>query len=164
MSHKTHAATINPCSAITVLVLHLVVVVDSLPPCQKSSSFVVELGGVLEQRKVEDKADEKLFLEELVGGVLEQMGKTKLKKNRVSAGYPIQYRGYPDPGTQPPRYLGFSAQVSQCTRPEQRNIVLDASIASIVIDLLLKDEKYRECLNWLPSFPTQESTGIDMVI
>ncbi|KAK3197807.1 hypothetical protein Dsin_021222 [Dipteronia sinensis] len=41
----------------------------------------------------------------------------------------------------------------------ERYIMPDDFVASIVIDLLLKDENYRECLNWLPSFPTQESIG-----
>ncbi|KAK3228034.1 hypothetical protein Dsin_007896 [Dipteronia sinensis] len=40
----------------------------------------------------------------------------------------------------------------------ERNIMPDASTTSIVIDLLVKDEKYCECLNLLPSFPKQKPT------
>ena len=38
------------------------------------------------------------------------------------------------------------------------NIMPDASTTPIVIDLLVKDEKYRKCLNLLPSFPKQKPT------
>ncbi|KAL5787527.1 hypothetical protein ACOSP7_004476 [Xanthoceras sorbifolium] len=40
----------------------------------------------------------------------------------------------------------------------KRNIMLDTSTTSIVIDLLVQDEKYCECLKGLPSFPSQEPT------
>ncbi|KAI9185020.1 hypothetical protein LWI28_003431 [Acer negundo] len=41
----------------------------------------------------------------------------------------------------------------------ERNIMPNASTTSIVIDLLVKDEKYRKCLKLLPSFPKQKPTG-----
>ena len=40
----------------------------------------------------------------------------------------------------------------------KRNLIPDASIVSMVIDLLVNDENYRECLNSLPSFHLQEPT------
>lgn len=38
----------------------------------------------------------------------------------------------------------------------EKNVSPDASTASIVVDVLSKDEKYRKCLNWLPTFPPQK--------
>ncbi|XP_044510674.1 pentatricopeptide repeat-containing protein At1g63080, mitochondrial-like isoform X2 [Mangifera indica] len=42
---------------------------------------------------------------------------------------------------------------------KERNVKPDASIGSIILDLLGKHEDYREVLNLLPSFSTQEPTG-----
>ncbi|KAL5818401.1 hypothetical protein ACOSQ4_022243 [Xanthoceras sorbifolium] len=39
----------------------------------------------------------------------------------------------------------------------ERNIMPDNSTASVVVDLLVNDEKHRDCLNWLPSFPAQRA-------
>ncbi|KAL5854270.1 hypothetical protein ACOSQ4_004072 [Xanthoceras sorbifolium] len=41
----------------------------------------------------------------------------------------------------------------------KRNIISDAYIVSVVIDLIV-EENFREYLNSIPSFPTQESTRI----
>lgn len=37
----------------------------------------------------------------------------------------------------------------------ERELSPDDSTVCIVLDLLSKDEKYRECLDMLPTFPTQ---------
>ncbi|XP_044510672.1 pentatricopeptide repeat-containing protein At1g62930, chloroplastic-like [Mangifera indica] len=42
---------------------------------------------------------------------------------------------------------------------KERNVKPDASVGSIMLDLLGKHEDYREVLNLLPSFSTQEPTG-----
>ncbi|TXG47706.1 hypothetical protein EZV62_027000 [Acer yangbiense] len=41
------------------------------------------------------------------------------------------------------------------------NLMPDACTTSIVMNLLVKHEKYRECLNWLPSFSAKLTTGIE---
>lgn len=41
-------------------------------------------------------------------------------------------------------------------KTKERNVMLDARVYSIVMDLVAKDEKYRECLDLLPSFPVHE--------
>lgn len=38
----------------------------------------------------------------------------------------------------------------------ERNLVPDDTTFSIVVDLLAKDEKYRECLNLLPTFSVRK--------
>ncbi|KAL5789353.1 hypothetical protein ACOSQ2_004241 [Xanthoceras sorbifolium] len=45
----------------------------------------------------------------------------------------------------------------------KRNIIPDADIVSVVIDLIV-EENFREYLNPIPSFPTQESTRISEVM
>lgn len=41
---------------------------------------------------------------------------------------------------------------------KERNVMPDAYVCSVVVDLLAKDEKYCKFLDLFPSFPIQEST------